>query len=58
MSDVIEFETILASIMAPPEDRRDEEKLYNLRTVSELQELAPFVSIFYCTVHAPTAEEC
>lgn len=44
MQQVIEFETKLAEITTPQEDRRDEEKLYNLMTVGELQKLAPFVS--------------
>lgn len=44
MQDVIEFETKLAEIMTPPEERRDEEKLYNLMSLSELQRKAAFVS--------------
>ncbi|XP_063986007.1 endothelin-converting enzyme homolog [Diachasmimorpha longicaudata] len=44
MQAVIEFETKIAEITTPQEERRDEEKLYNLMTVSELQKLAPFMS--------------
>ena len=45
MQAVIDFETQLAEITSPPEDRRDEEKLYHLMPLSEVQNLAPFVSI-------------
>ncbi|XP_015588301.1 endothelin-converting enzyme homolog isoform X2 [Cephus cinctus] len=41
---VIEFETELAQITIPQEERRDEEKLYNLMSLSDLQKLAPFIS--------------
>ncbi|XP_076234270.1 M13 family metallopeptidase neprilysin 3 isoform X2 [Calliopsis andreniformis] len=44
MQAVIDFETKLAQIMAPPEERRDEEKLYNLMSLGELQCKAPFMS--------------
>lgn len=44
MQDIIDFETKIAAITIPQEDRRDEEKLYNLMSVEELQDLAPFVS--------------
>lgn len=44
MQDVVDFETKLAQIMTPLEERRDEEKLYNLMSLSELQRKAPFVS--------------
>lgn len=43
MQEIIDFETRLAEITTPPEDRRDEEKLYNLMTLSDLQRKAPFV---------------
>lgn len=46
MQAVIDFETKLAEITIPQEDRRDEEKLYNLMSINQLQKLAPFVSIF------------
>ena len=44
MQAVVEFETRLANITEPPESRRDEEKLYNLMSLTELNEKAPFVS--------------
>ncbi|XP_014472426.1 PREDICTED: endothelin-converting enzyme 1 isoform X1 [Dinoponera quadriceps] len=44
MQDIIDFETRLAEITTPPEERRDEEKLYNLMSLSELQRKAPFMS--------------
>jgi len=43
MQDIITFETKLAEITTPPDDRRDEEKLYNLMSLNELQRRAPFV---------------
>lgn len=43
MQDVIDFETKLAEITTPPDERRDEEKLYNLMPLSELQRKAAFV---------------
>lgn len=44
MTKVIDFETNLAKIMTPLEERRDEEKLYNLMSLNELQRKAPMVS--------------
>lgn len=44
MQDVIAFETRLANITIPQEERRDEEKLYHLMSLSELQRKANFVS--------------
>jgi len=44
MQAVIAFETRIAEITSPPEDRRDEEKLYHLMSLKELQQIAPFVS--------------
>ncbi|KAJ9601453.1 hypothetical protein L9F63_000370, partial [Diploptera punctata] len=44
MQAVIDFETKLAEITSPPEDRRDEEKLYHLMPLSEVQNMAPFMS--------------
>uniref|UniRef100_A0A1B6E866 Endothelin-converting enzyme 1 n=1 Tax=Clastoptera arizonana TaxID=38151 RepID=A0A1B6E866_9HEMI len=44
MEAVIEFETKLANITIPAEDRRDEEKLYNQMPIAQLQEIAPFMS--------------
>lgn len=45
MQDIIDFETKLAKITTPPEERRDEEKLYNKMPLSELQRKAPFVRL-------------
>ncbi|XP_066144511.1 endothelin-converting enzyme homolog isoform X2 [Euwallacea fornicatus] len=43
MEDVIAFETRLATITTPSDQRRDEESLYHLMTVAELQESANFI---------------
>lgn len=43
MKKVIEFETRLARFTEPDEDKRDEEKAYHIMSISELQNLAPFV---------------
>jgi len=52
MQAVIDFETKIAEITSPPEDRRDEEKLYHLMPLKEVQRIAPFVSdkLWYCLV--------
>lgn len=44
MQAVLDLETRIAEITAPPEERRDEEKIYHLMSIAELDELAPFVS--------------
>ncbi|KYN10108.1 Endothelin-converting enzyme 1 [Trachymyrmex cornetzi] len=44
MQDVISFETKLAEITIPYGERRDEEKIYNLMSLSDLQQKAPFMS--------------
>jgi endothelin-converting enzyme len=44
MQDVIDFETRLAEITIPSEERRDEEQLYNMMSLTELQDLAPFIN--------------
>jgi neprilysin len=44
MQDVIDFETELAKITVPNEERRDEEAMYNLMTLTELQDIAPFIN--------------
>ncbi|XP_046673742.1 endothelin-converting enzyme homolog isoform X3 [Homalodisca vitripennis] len=44
MQQVIDFETKLADITIPSEDRRDEEKMYHRVAIAELQEIAPFMS--------------
>ncbi|XP_050440640.1 endothelin-converting enzyme homolog [Adelges cooleyi] len=43
MKDVIEFESRLAEFTEPDENKRDEEKAYHLMSISELQNLAPFI---------------
>lgn len=45
MQDIIEFETRIAEITVPSEDLRDEEKVYHLMSLAELQKKAPFVCI-------------
>lgn len=37
MQQIVEFETALANITVPQDQRRDEEKIYHKVTVSELQ---------------------
>lgn len=44
MSKVIQFETELANITIPAEDRRDEEGLYNPYTIKQWQKEAPFLN--------------
>ncbi|CAO1405438.1 unnamed protein product [Diamesa hyperborea] len=44
MQSIIDFETKLAEITIPSEERRDEETLYNLYTLTDLQDLAPFIN--------------
>lgn len=48
MKEVIEFETRLAKFTEPDEDKRDEEKAYHIMSISELQNLAPFVCVSFC----------
>lgn len=43
MQAIIDFETKLANITIPNEQRRDEEALYNLMSIKQLQALADFV---------------
>ncbi|KAL5014273.1 hypothetical protein ScPMuIL_008543, partial [Solemya velum] len=43
MRDVIEFESQLANLTTPAEERRDEAKLYHKITIAELQKMAPFI---------------
>lgn len=43
MKEVIKFETELAEITIPAEERRDDEQLYNKKTIAQLQELAPVI---------------
>jgi neprilysin len=44
MSRVIQFETDLANITTPSEDRRDEEGLYHPYTIRTWQKEAPFLN--------------
>ncbi|XP_050671750.1 endothelin-converting enzyme homolog isoform X2 [Leptidea sinapis] len=44
MNKVIQFETELANITIPSEDRRDEEGLYNPYTIKQWQREAPFLN--------------
>lgn len=44
MIDVIEFETQIANITIPREERRDEEKIYHRLTIAKLQENSTFVN--------------
>ncbi|XP_075238174.1 M13 family metallopeptidase neprilysin 3 isoform X2 [Lycorma delicatula] len=44
MREVIKFETHLAEITIPSDERRDEEKVYHRMAVADLEELAPFMS--------------
>lgn len=44
MDKVIKFETELANITTPSEDRRDEEGLYHPYTIREWQKVAPFMN--------------
>ncbi|PIO36729.1 hypothetical protein AB205_0151420 [Aquarana catesbeiana] len=41
MAQIVEFETQLANLTVPQDERRDEEKIYNRMNVAELQNLAP-----------------
>ncbi|MED6251590.1 Endothelin-converting enzyme 2 [Ataeniobius toweri] len=43
MQQILEFETVLANITVPQDQRRDEEKIYHKVTIAELQLLAPAV---------------
>uniref|UniRef100_A0AAY4EIY1 endothelin-converting enzyme 1 n=1 Tax=Denticeps clupeoides TaxID=299321 RepID=A0AAY4EIY1_9TELE len=43
MREILEFETALANITVPQDERRDEEKIYHKITIAELQTLAPAV---------------
>nr|XP_046246021.1 endothelin-converting enzyme 2b isoform X3 [Scatophagus argus] len=43
MQQILEFETALANITVPQDQRRDEEKIYHKVTIAELQLLAPAV---------------
>ncbi|CAM5174101.1 unnamed protein product [Natator depressus] len=43
MEQVLEFETLLANITVPQDERRDDEKIYHKMSIAELQALAPAI---------------
>ncbi|KAM7160896.1 endothelin-converting enzyme 2 [Macrochelys suwanniensis] len=43
MEQVLEFETLLANITVPQDERRDDEKIYHKMSMAELQALAPAI---------------
>uniref|UniRef100_A0A8C8RHB8 endothelin-converting enzyme 1 n=1 Tax=Pelusios castaneus TaxID=367368 RepID=A0A8C8RHB8_9SAUR len=43
MEQVLEFETLLANVTVPQDERRDDEKIYHKITIAELQALAPAI---------------
>lgn len=43
MKGILDFETEIANITAPSDERRDDEKLYHSLNITELQTLAPEV---------------
>ncbi|XP_072318061.1 endothelin-converting enzyme 2b [Eucyclogobius newberryi] len=43
MKQILDFETVLANLTVPQDQRRDEEKIYNKISIAELQTLAPAV---------------
>ncbi|KAK5972146.1 hypothetical protein GCK32_014528, partial [Trichostrongylus colubriformis] len=46
MEEIIKFETEIAKIMVPEEDRRNHTKMYNLRHLSDMQKLMPMIDWF------------
>ncbi|XP_055922189.1 neprilysin-3 isoform X2 [Eupeodes corollae] len=44
MKDVLEFETQIASITAPAEERRNEEAMYHFMSLREVDAMAPFIN--------------
>ncbi|XP_058890230.1 endothelin-converting enzyme 2-like isoform X1 [Acipenser ruthenus] len=44
MQQILDFETTLANITVPQDERRDEEKIYHKMTVADLQTLAPVIN--------------
>lgn len=44
MQGILDFETELAKITSPSDERRDDEKLYHALNLTDLQNLAPAVS--------------
>ncbi|XP_072047750.1 neprilysin-1-like [Amphiura filiformis] len=54
MTDVLEFETKLANLSTPEEERRDNEKLYNPTTIGELQRDVPEINwVSYFAANMP-----
>lgn len=45
IEDLVDFEILIAHLTTPDEDRRDVDRMYNLMTVGELQNLTPGSSI-------------
>lgn len=43
MKQILEFETVLANLTVPQDQRRDEEKIYHKVSIAELQSLSPAV---------------
>lgn len=44
MQGILQFETEVANITAPSDERRDDEKMYHALNITELQTLAPEVN--------------
>ncbi|XP_044741561.1 endothelin-converting enzyme homolog isoform X2 [Chrysoperla carnea] len=44
VKEIIQFETRLAAIFSPAEQRRDEERMYHNMSLADLDEKAPFIS--------------
>jgi len=44
MKDVVAFETEIANVTIPAEDRRDDEKMYHAMNLTELQKLSAAVT--------------
>jgi hypothetical protein len=51
MQEIIDFETELAKITAPSDERRDDEKLYHALNLTGLEKIAPAVSFSYKCPH-------
>jgi len=45
MKGIVDFETEIANITAPSDERRDDEKLYHALNLTQLQTLAPAVCV-------------
>ncbi len=54
MQDILNFETELAKITTPSDERRDDEKLYHALNLTELQNLAPSVSCIITSFYVYT----